>query len=201
MLRLELASKRRTLRLLFLVAAAVGQTLDGREFFKSLFSFSQVRSKPLPPRKDQAGLDIKVEIDNVLGHQEVALKNLKMQMSNRGGRTIGLHARGTVDSGGKQAGAPLEVTISQAGREPRRLLARSEDAGQVFRMIGFFPNMLGGTMNLDVNLDGSGAAEKTGRLNVWNFAILGDAVSGDAPDALDQGAGTRGCIHCSAMMC
>lgn len=168
-----------------------GQTLDGRDFFKSLFSFSQVRSKPLPPRKDQAGLDMKVEIDNVLGHQEVSLKNLRMQMSNRGGRTIGLHARGTVDSGGRQAGAPLEVTISQAGREPRRLLARSEDAGQVFRMIGFFPNMLGGTMNLDVNLDGGGAAEKTGRLNVTNFAILGDAV-GDGLEGLDQNASARG---------
>lgn len=168
-----------------------GQTLDGRDFFKSLFSFSQVRSKPLPPRKDQAGLDIKVDIDNVLGHQEVSLKNLKMQMSNRGGRTIALHARGTVDSGGKQPGAPLEVTISQAGREPRRLLARSEDAGQVFRMIGFFPNMLGGTMNLDVNLDGGGAAEKTGRLNVQNFAILGDAV-GDGLEGLDQNASARG---------
>lgn len=170
---------------------ARGQTLDGRDFFKSLFSFSQVRSKPLPPRKDQAGLDIKVEIDNVLGHQEVALKNLKLQMSNRGGRTTAMHARGVVESGGKQAGAPLEVTISQAGREPRRLLARSEDAGQVFRMIGFFPNMLGGTMNLDVNLDGGGAADKTGRLNVWNFAILGDAV-GDGLDGLDQNANARG---------
>ncbi len=169
-----------------------GQTLDGRDFFKSLFSFSQVRSKPLPPRKDQAGLDIKVEIDNLLGHQEVGLKNLKMQMSNRGGRTVSMHARGTVDGGGRQTGAPLEVTISQANREPRRLLARSEDAGQVFRMIGFFPNMLGGTMNLDVNLDGGGAADKTGRLNVWNFAILGDAVGGDSFDSLDQNANSRG---------
>ncbi len=169
-----------------------GQTLDGRDFFKSLFSFSQVRSKPLPPRKDQAGLDFKVEIDNLLGHQEVGLKNLKMQMSNRGGRTISMHARGTVDGGGRQAGAPLEVTISQVNREPRRLLARSEDAGQVFRMIGFFPNMLGGTMNLDVNLDGGGAADKTGRLNVWNFAILGDAVAGDGFDNLDQNATSRG---------
>jgi hypothetical protein len=163
-----------------------GQTLDGRDYFKSLFALNQVRSKPLPPSKDQAGLDIKIDIDNVLGHQEIALKNLKMQMSNRAGRTIAMNARGTVDSGSRQAGVPLEVTISQAGREPRRLLARSEDAGQVFRMIGFFPNMLGGNMNLDVNLDGSGAADKTGRLNVWNFAILGDPVAGDGFDGPDQ---------------
>jgi hypothetical protein len=62
----------------------------------------------------------------------------------------------------------------------------------VFRLIGFFPNMLGGTMNLDVNLDGGGAAEKTGRLNVWNFAILGDPIAGDGPEAVSSGGATRG---------
>lgn len=167
-----------------------GSTLDGRDFFKSLFSLTQVRSKPLPPRKDQSGLELKVDIDNVLGHHDVSLRTLKLHLSNRAGRTVSMHARGVVEGTGRQGSSPLEVTISQAGREPRRLLARSDDAGQVFRMIGFFPNMAGGSMNLDVNLDGSGAAEKTGRLYVTSFAILGDPV--DSPVGADSRPSQRG---------
>ena len=52
-------------------------------------------------------------------------------------------------------------------REPkhgvRMLHANSADAGSAFRLIGFYPNMRGGNGFLDVNLDGRGAAEKTGR--------------------------------------
>ena len=173
-----------------------GQTLDGRDFFQSLFSVSQLRSKPLPPRKDQStvAIDLKADIDNILGHQDLSLKGLKVQMTNRGGRTVGLTARGLVEGSGRGvASTQLEVKIAQSsGREPRLLNARAQDAGQVFRLIGFFPNMMGGAMDLDVNLDGSGNAEKTGRLVVTNFAILGDLISGEAPEALDTNGGARG---------
>lgn len=168
-----------------------GQTLDGRDFFQSLFSVGNVRAKAPPPRKDQSALDLKVEIDNVLGHHDLSLKQLRMQVSNRGGRTVALQARGLVDNAGRGAPNPLTVTISQSGRDARMLNARTDDAGQVFRLIGFFPNMQGGTMNLDVNLDGSGAIEKTGRLHVERFAILGDQVSGDMA-SLEAGSGQRG---------
>lgn len=162
-----------------------GKTLDGRDFFQSLFAIGQLRSKLPPPRKDQAGVDLKAEIDTVLGHNEVSLKGLKLQMSNRGGRTVALTARGIVEGSGRDTGRPLDITIQQQGREPRRLVARTDDAGQAFRMIGFYPSMLGGRMQLDVNLDGSGNAEKTGRLYVERFSILGDPVGADAPSALD----------------
>ncbi|CAN0336625.1 unnamed protein product, partial [Phaeothamnion confervicola] len=163
-----------------------GQTLDGRDFFQSLYAFDNLRSKPAPPRKDQSGLDLKAEIDNVLGHHDLALKSLRMQMQNRGGKTVAMTARGIVESSSREAGKPLDVAISQAPREPRRFIARSDDAGQAFRLIGFFQNMVGGTMQLDMNLDGSGDAEKTGRLFVRNFAILGDPVAGDGPDNADN---------------
>ena len=154
-----------------------GATFDGRDFFQSLFSVGQLRDKPLPPRKDQSGVDIAAEIDNVLGQQDLTLKGLKLQISRRAGRLVGLIARGTVDGSGREAGRVLEVGLQQTSNEPRRLVARSDDAGQVFRLIGFYPNMQGGRMRLEVNLDGSGPAEKTGLLVVESFAILGDPIT------------------------
>jgi hypothetical protein len=168
-----------------------GKTLDGRDLFQSLFAVGQLRSRPSPPRKDQSGLDLKAEIDTVLGHHDVSMKGVKLQMSSRAGRTVALTARGLVEGGGREADRPLDVTIQQQGREPRRLLARTDDAGQAFRLIGFYPNMLGGRMQLDVNLDGSGNADKTGRLYVERFSILGDPVTVDAPNSLDTGPRNR----------
>ena len=169
-----------------------GKTLDGRDFFQSLFAVGQLHSKPPPPRKDQSGLELKAEIDTVLGHHDLTLKGLKLQMTNRGGRTVAMTARGVVESSGRDAGKPLEVTIQQASREPRRMLARTDDAGQAFRLIGFYPNMLGGRMQLDVNLDGGGNADrhtdKSGQLDVTRFSILGDPVEATGEGA----AGPRG---------
>ncbi len=168
---------------------ARGQTLDARDFFKSLFSVSDTSARPPPPRPDQSSLELKVEIENVIGHHELSMRGLRMAVSNRGGRTIAMQARGVVDSAGRATGSAVEATIGMVGRE-RRLTARADDAGQVFRLIGFFPNMQGGKMQLDVNLDGSGAIEKNGRLNVRSFAILGDPVSGEAAGAF-EGMGNR----------
>ena len=154
-----------------------GQTLDGRDMFKALYALDQVRAKQPPPRKDHPGLELKAEIDNVLGHHDLSLRGLRMVMTNRAAKTVALTARGTID------GRPLDVVVSQAPREPRRFVARTDDAGQALRLIGFFPNMLGGAMQLDMNLDGEGNADKTGRMIVRSFAILGDPVAADTPGA------------------
>ena len=66
--------------------------------------------------------------------------------------------------------------MQQAANEPRKLVALTDDAGQAFRLIGFYPNLQGGQMRLDVNLDGKGPAEKTGLLLVERFQILGDPI-------------------------
>ena len=161
---------------------ARGTSFDGRDFFQSLFSVGQLRDKPLPVRKDQAGLELKAEIDTVLGYQDLSLKGLKLQMSKRGGRLTAVTARGVVDGQGREAGKPLDVGLQQSGNsEPRRLVARSDDAGQVFRLVGFYPSMQGGQMRLDVNLDGRGPAEKTGLLVVRQFNIIGEPVTYDVP--------------------
>jgi hypothetical protein len=148
-----------------------GQYWDGREFFRRLFSLGQAAEKQSPVKKDQAGVDLKADFDTIQGHGDIALKGLRLQMSRRAGRLSGLLARGNVE-GGK----PIEIGLQQTSNEPRKLVVMTEDAGQAFRMVGFYPNMQGGEMRLDVNLDGKGAAEKTGLLDVRRFALLGDPV-------------------------
>lgn len=152
-----------------------GATFDGRDFFQSLFSVGQLRDKPLPVRKDAPGLDLKAEIANVIGFSELSLKGLTMSLSKRAGQMTALAARGNVE-GGDRPPRLLEVGLQQTSNTPRTLVARSDDAGQVFRLVGFFSNVHSGRMRLDVNLDGRGPAEKTGVLIVERFAILGDPV-------------------------
>lgn len=150
---------------------AKGQYWDGRDFFKRLFAVGQAPDRAVPAKKDQAGVDLKAEFETIQGHGDIALKGLRLQMSRRGDKLTALLARGNVE-GGK----PIEVALQQTAADPRKLVVQTDDAGQAFRMIGFYPNMQGGEMRLDVNLDGKGAAEKTGMLDVRRFAILGDPI-------------------------
>lgn len=153
-----------------------GTTFVGREFFRSLFSVGQIGDKPLPPRKDRPGLDLKAEIETVLGFSDLALKNLRLQMSRRQSRIVALIAHGSVDGPKGTRPTPLEIGVQQTSGAPRKLVAIADDAGQVFRLVDFYPNMQGGRMRLEVNLDGSGPAERTGVLRVDQFGILGDPI-------------------------
>ncbi len=148
---------------------ARGQTYDGRDFFRSLFSLDELNDKLKGPRKDAPGLELKAEIDNVLGFSEVSLRSFTMQLSKRGDRLTQLSARGALD-GGKS----LDVELQQG--EPRSLIVTSDDAGQAFRLVDFYPSLVNGRLRLEVNLDGRGAAEKTGLLRVERFRILGDPI-------------------------
>ncbi len=76
--------------------------------------------------------------------------------------------------------------MQQAANEPRKLVVMTDDAGQAFRLIGFYPNLQGGQMRLDINLDGRGAAEKTGLLYVRDFRILGDPVVSEVLQTPDE---------------
>lgn len=160
---------------------ARGQYWDGREFFRQLFAVGQTPEKPGPIKKDQPGVDLKADIETVQGHGDISLKGLRLQMSRRSQKLVGMLARGTVE-GGK----PIEVGLQQTANEPRKLVVLTDDAGQAFRMVGFYPNLQGGTMRLDVNLDGKGTAEKTGLLDIRNFRILGDPVVSEVLQTPDE---------------
>jgi hypothetical protein len=149
-----------------------GATFDGRDMFKSMFSVGQAADKVATKGgKASAGIDLDAEIDNVIGFSDVSLRGLKLKLSRRGEKLSSLDARATLDGG-----APMVATMTPVAGEARRLLADTTDAGQAFKLIGFYPNMQSGRARLEVNVDGKGAAEKTGILWVEDFRILGDPV-------------------------
>jgi len=161
---------------------ARGPTFDGRDFFRSLFSLGQLAEKAPKPKNPREGIDLDAEIGTVIGHREVSLRNLKLKLATRGEKLTALDARGTLD-GGK----PIAVELKQDPGQPRKLLADSTDAGQAFKLTDFYPSIQGGRVRLEVNLEGKGAAEKTGILWVDNFRILGDPVVSEVFGGADDG--------------
>ena len=127
------------------------------------------------------GARVTAEIDNVIGGSDVSLRNLKMQLETRGGNLTSLDVKGKLDGG-----ALLLAKVDQSSGE-RRLLVDSSDAGQVMKLVGFYPNMQGGRLRLEVDLNGTGPAEKTGTLWVENFKVLGDPIVSEVVSSADQG--------------
>lgn len=181
-----------------------GATFDGRNFFRTLLTVGRaVEPAPGSRTANRPGLDLRADIDNVLGHGEVALKGLRLQLSRRNDKLVALQARGVLD-GGK----PLEVTVQAIGSgDPRRLIATSDDAGQFFKLVGFYPNAQNGRMRLTVDLEGKGPVEKTGLLEVAGFRILGDPVvyeviaspGGSAPEGRRESRTVRQAIDFDSM--
>ncbi len=73
---------------------------------------------------------------------------------------------------------PVAIHVDQRGHDARTLVSDATDAGSAFRLVGFYSAVQGGAMNLRVNLDGGGGAEKTGVLDVRRFVVAGDQVVG-----------------------
>jgi len=156
-----------------------GSNFDGRNFFRSLFN---VGDGPGPKTKDTpAGAHVTVDLANVIGSYDVSLRNLKMAIEKRNGNLSALDAKGTLDGGGS-----LIAKFDQ-GPGGRRLLVTSSDAGQLLKLVNFYPNMQGGRMQLEVGLDGAGPAEKTGVLVVDNFRVLGDPIVMEVVSSADEG--------------
>lgn len=156
-----------------------GSNYDGRSFFKSLFSVGNGSGKS--SKQDAKGVQATIDLDNVIGSSDVSLRNLRMTAESRNGNLVSLDARGTLDGG-----APLVATLDKSSGS-RRLIVTSSDAGQVMKLVNFYPNMQGGRMRLEVALDGSGAAEKTGVLAVDNFRVLGDPIVTEVVSSADAG--------------
>lgn len=157
---------------------ASGKTFDGRDFFRSLFSMDDAQKSRTS--KPGAGIDLAAEIDNVIGADDLSLRGLKLKLSSRGDKLAALDVNGTLDGG-----APLRAVLDKSSG--RRLLADSSDAGTTLKLVGFYPNMQGGRLRLEVNLDGKGAAEKTGILWVDDFKVLGDPIVSEVVGSADQG--------------
>lgn len=167
---------------------AKGPTYEGKELFQAFFDINAVQDRNA---KVRPGLDLRAEIDTVVGFYDISLRGVRVTLQKRAGKLTQLDARGVL-SGNKQ----FEASLRQEQGRPRLLNARSADAGQVFKLVGFYPHAIGGDMNLDVNLDGQGVAERTGLLTATRFHVLGDAISvQNAPGSETAAAARRNVVR------
>lgn len=165
---------------------AKGPRYDARQLFRSLFDINHFSD---PNAKVRRGMDLRANIATVIGHSDTELRNVQVFMQKRHNKLVGLDARGVL-----QGGKAFAAVVRNEPNQPRRLLAESADAGQLFKLVGFYPNALGGEMNLEVNLDGQGPAERTGTLWARNFKVLGDPIVSEVlqnADGTAQSGGRR----------
>ena len=162
---------------------AKGVTFDGRDLFRSFYS-----AKPEKLDKHREGFDVHAEFDTVLGSLGTSLRNVKLSMQKRHGRMTQLETRGAlVDGRGRQqSGKQLEAYVRPEPGRPRMLVAKSNDAGTVFKLVGFLPHVVGGEMQLEVNLDGKGPAERSGLLVATHFHMLGNEMGPDPFKTAEQ---------------
>ncbi|MGH6816929.1 MAG: AsmA-like C-terminal region-containing protein [Hyphomicrobiaceae bacterium] len=148
-----------------------GPFFDGRDTIRSFFAAGRAGDKSIPARKTQPDLEVHAEIDTILGFSDISLRGLRVRMTRKAGKVASLAAQATLGGGSR-----IDLELQEKRNEPRRLVVRAGDTGQVFKFIEFYPNLRGGEMHLTVDLDGKGAADKTGVLEVSHFQIVGDTV-------------------------
>jgi hypothetical protein len=160
---------------------ARGPSYDGRQFFRSLFSAGKLAAHQPEPLEDEPGLDLEVTVDTVFGYFDTTVSSVALQAKRRDGKLVYLDVAGRLNGN-----APVAVRVDQKPGQPRYLVAEATDAGAAFRLVGFYPAVQGGRTSLKVNLDGSGAAEKTGVLYAQNFVITGDQVLSQIASRAEQ---------------
>ncbi len=165
---------------------ASGSTYDAKELLTAFVSLGGIRDRGIKALRPPAGVELEANIDNVLGHNGTALRGVKLKMSQRSEKLTALDVEGTLD-GGK----PFAGLIKQNAKNQRVLYVDSTDAGQLFKLANFYPNIQGGRVRLEVNLDGKGAAERTGILWVEKFRVLGDPIVSEVLASSDQQGGKK----------
>ena len=169
---------------------AKGATFDGRELFRDMFN---VQNQSKPVSKDKPGLDLSAQIDTVIGFNETNLKAVRLTLQKRSDN--GIERTTSLDvTASHETAKSFEARIRSQRNGERNLVATSEDAGQIFRVVGFYPNASGGRMNLELALEGRVAIERNGILKAERFVVLGDAIvsevfqNSDGPAAGDRSA-------------
>ena len=160
---------------------AHGTNFDGRDLCRALLAVGDNGERKVKALRPAAGVDLVADVDNVIGSSDVSLRSVKLKLSSRGEKLQSLDVRGTLDGG-----ARLTVNLDNKPGAPRHLLAESNDAGQTMKFAGFYPNLQGGHLKLEVNLDGKGPAEKTGILWAENFKVLGDSIVSEVVGSAEQ---------------
>src|SRR5690606_28252786 len=105
---------------------------DAKDLFRSLLSLGDKPEKPIEALHPAAGMELTASIGTVIGHSDVSLRNYQLKVREGPDHIISLESQGILDGG-----QSLTVQIDSQG--PRRLYAETADAGQAFKLAGFYP--------------------------------------------------------------
>lgn len=156
---------------------AKSSTYDGRQLFRSLFSGGRISEDQKDPETFAKGIDLDAKFDTMIGHFDSTVYDLSVKMKKRNGRLVAFNSEGKF-----QNGKFISAELKEVPGAPRVITARSDDAGNAFRLVGFFPKVEGGQASLSVDLDGKGNASTVGTLSVRKFVIIGQpAISEVGP--------------------
>jgi len=150
---------------------AHGPSYNGKQFFQSLFSAGQLAEDS--EARDPFSVDLSARLGTVVGFYDTTVSDAQVTLKKRNGRVVALNATGKLN--GRN-----EIAVKLDDSNGSRLIrAESRDAGDAFRLIGFYPKLDGGEASLEVNLDADQAGMKAGTLWARDFAVLGDSVVSD----------------------
>ncbi len=151
-----------------------GPSFDGRQFFRSLFSAGKLTEDQPQLPDDAPGMDVKAQIETVVGHYDTSAKKVWLEARRRGSELVYLDMHGSL------ADEPVAARVDAKKGEPRILQAMAGNAGAAFRLVGLYSAARGGAASLKVNLDGSKKGDKVGYLYARRFAIINTPMANSA---------------------
>jgi hypothetical protein len=142
-------------------------SLDGRQLLRRRF-FNQSKTLKTKSKSDnKSNYDLYAQIKTIVGGKNTYIKNAKIDIRQRDGKLSWLDFKGHLNGQ-----SMIAALLENNKREERVLKVESTDAGATFRMIGLYPNIQGGQLSLQVDMDPKGTTEKTGTLWVKNFFVI-----------------------------
>lgn len=154
---------------------ARGKTFDGMAVMRSLYAVEATRKK----HETDEPMDLDAQIDTVIGHNDTTVRQFRLKLKRRHDAVVDLEMSALLE-GGK----PIEARM-QSVRDAV-MHVQTSDAGQALRTIGFYSSMIGGNGELWVDLDGSAGVERSGRIHINGFRVLGDPVVNELVQGVDE---------------
>ena len=154
---------------------ARGKTFDGTAVMRSLYA---VETRTKSASNDEP-MDLDVQLDTVIGHNDTTVRQLRLKLKRRNGHVTSIDMTAMLDTN-----QPIRARMQPGGEGLMHV--ETPDAGQALRTIGFYSSMLGGKGDLWVDIDGSKGVERSGRIRINTFRILGDPVVSELVQGADE---------------
>ncbi len=152
---------------------ASGKTYDARGLLRSLLQKGGGDQSASTNNTHANEVELSARFKTVIGWKQSNLHNFNMDLKRKGSRLTAFKVKGAFSNSRTLTGKLLTKN------EPSPTIQiNTDNAGEAFRFIGFYPNMLGGRGKLIMrNNDNKQAlASKTGRVLIKDFSISSDPV-------------------------